>query len=59
MGKNNYRFENTYIYYIPESIRKKATNQDLVKEIRTKKYYDGSIIQKRKYHERIARIRGR
>lgn len=48
MGKNHYRFENTYVYYIPESIRKNVTNQDLVKEQRTIKYVDGSIIRKYK-----------
>ena len=48
MGKGQYRFENTYIYYIPESIRNNVTNQDLVKEQRTIKYVNGSIIRKNK-----------
>lgn len=48
MTKNHYRFDNTYIYYIPESIRNNVTNQDLVKERRTIKYVDGSIIRKNK-----------
>lgn len=48
MGKGQYRFENTYIYYIPEIIKENVTNQDLVKERRTIKYVNNSIIRKNK-----------